>query len=357
MKVTVEREFGGRKLSLTTGEMAKQAAGSVLVQFGETVVFVAAQNGPAKPGQDFFPLTVDYRERSAAAGKFPGGFLKREGRPTLKEVLTARLTDRPIRPLFPEGYIEEIQVMSNVLACDGENDPDVLSIIGASAALGLAPVPFQGPIAAVRVGRINDELVLAGVLGDEPQAELVILEPAPAQVAHRLALFQRLLDQQVGGRFRETQAHPVRRVEAPSGRLHLALHPSQQAAAQALTQAQQRLPAGRVDSLVQAWSVKNLEPPPTEVLLADSDRALLAAWSAPVVGIVGREPSFAALAADGRPEGLSVDLLKAVLARLGVQPREWLQLQPSEIVGKCSRFSGSSRRNVWLECNTSLLLE
>ena len=123
----------------------------------------------------------------------------------------------------------------------------------------------------------------------------------------------------------------VRRVEAPSGRLHLALHPSQQAAAQALTQAQQRLPAGRVDSLVQAWSVKNLEPPPTEVLLADSDRALLAAWPAPVVGIVGREPSFAALAADGRPEGLSVDLLKAVLARLGMQPGQWLQLQPSEV--------------------------
>ena len=160
MKVTVEREFGGRTLSLTTGEMAKQAAGSVLVQFGETVVFVAAQNGPAKPGQDFFPLTVDYRERSAAAGKFPGGFLKREGRPTLKEVLTARLTDRPIRPLFPEGYIEELQIMSNVLASDGENDPDVLSIIGASAALGLSPVPFQGPIAAVRVGRVNDEWVL-----------------------------------------------------------------------------------------------------------------------------------------------------------------------------------------------------
>lgn len=160
MKVTVEREFGGRTLSLTTGEMAKQAAGSVLVQYGETVVFVAAQNGPPKPGQDFFPLTVDYRERSAAAGKFPGGFLKREGRPTLKEVLTARLTDRPIRPLFPEGYIEELQIMSNVLASDGENDPDVLSIVGASAALGLSPVPFQGPLGAVRIGKIGDEWVL-----------------------------------------------------------------------------------------------------------------------------------------------------------------------------------------------------
>ena len=160
MKVVVEREFAGRTISLTTGEMAKQAAGAVLVQFGETVVFVAAQNGPSRPGTDFFPLTCDYRERSAAAGKFPGGFIKREGRPTQKEILTSRLTDRPIRPLFPDGYIEEVQVMSNVLSVDSENDPDVLSIIGASAALSLAPVPFNGPIAAVRVGLIGEELIL-----------------------------------------------------------------------------------------------------------------------------------------------------------------------------------------------------
>jgi len=160
VKVIVERDFAGRKLSLTTGEMAKQAAGAVLVQFGDTVVFVAAQNGPSRPGTDFFPLTCDYRERSAAAGKFPGGFIKREGRPTTKEILTSRLTDRPIRPLFPEGYVEEVQVMSNVLAVDSENDPDVLSIIGASAALSIAPVPFQGPIAAVRVGLLEEQFVL-----------------------------------------------------------------------------------------------------------------------------------------------------------------------------------------------------
>ena len=160
MKVTVEREFAGRTLSLTTGEMAKQAAGAVLVRYAETVVFVAAQNGPSRPGIDFFPLTCDYRERVAAAGKFPGGFLKREGRPTMKEILTSRLTDRPIRPLFPEGYVEEVQIMSNVLAVDGVNDPDVLSIIGASAALSLAPVPFQGPIAAVRVGMIDEKFIL-----------------------------------------------------------------------------------------------------------------------------------------------------------------------------------------------------
>ena len=160
MKVTVEREFAGRTLSLTTGEMAKQAAGAVLVRFADTVVFVAAQNGPGRPGIDFFPLTCDYRERTAAAGKFPGGFIKREGRPTTKEILTSRLTDRPIRPLFPEGYVEEVQVMSNVLSVDSENDPDVLSIIGASAALSIAPVPFNGPIAAVRVGMIDEQFIL-----------------------------------------------------------------------------------------------------------------------------------------------------------------------------------------------------
>ena len=161
MKVTVEREVGGRKLSLTTGEWAKQAAGAVVVQYGESVVFVAAQDGPPRPGIDFFPLTVDYRERMAASGKFPGGFLKREGRPTLREVLTARLTDRPIRPLFPEGYFDEVQIMANVLACDQVNDPDVFCIIGASAALSVAPrIPFRGPLSAARVGLIDGAFVL-----------------------------------------------------------------------------------------------------------------------------------------------------------------------------------------------------
>jgi len=160
VKITVQKELAGRTLQISTGELAKQAAGAVTVQFGDTLVFVAAQNGPGRPGIDFFPLTVDYRERAAAAGKFPGGFLKRESRPSTREILTARLTDRPIRPLFPDGYTEEVQIMSSVLAFDGENDPDVLSIIGASAALGIAPVPFQGPIGAVRVGLVNGEFRL-----------------------------------------------------------------------------------------------------------------------------------------------------------------------------------------------------
>lgn len=159
-KVTVQCEFGGRTLSLTSGELAKQASAAVMIQYGETSVFVATQTGPARPGTNFFPLTVDYRERLAAAGKFAGGYLKREGRPTTKEILTCRLTDRPIRPLFPKGFRDEVQVMSNVMSCDMENNPDVLSITGASAALRISGMPFKGPIAAVRVGLVEGELVL-----------------------------------------------------------------------------------------------------------------------------------------------------------------------------------------------------
>jgi polyribonucleotide nucleotidyltransferase len=160
VKVTVEREIGGRTFKLTTGEIAKQASGAVLVQYGETVVFVAAQSGPPRPGIDFFPLTVDYRERLAAAGRFPGGFLKREGRPTTREVLTSRLTDRPLRPLFPEGFTDEVQIQGQCVACDPENDPDVLSTTGASAALCVSPIPFNSPIAAVRVGMVEGRLII-----------------------------------------------------------------------------------------------------------------------------------------------------------------------------------------------------
>ncbi len=159
MKVRVERQIGAGTFSIETGQLAKQAAGSCLVQYGETVVLSATASGPGRPGQDFFPLTCDYRERVAAAGKFPGGFLKREGRPTTKEILTARLMDRPIRPSFPEWYHDEVQVMSSVLASDRQNDGDVLAMNGASAALTISPLPFHGPIASVRLGYIEGQFV------------------------------------------------------------------------------------------------------------------------------------------------------------------------------------------------------
>src|SRR2546425_5056191 len=141
----VERPFGLLPLSLETGKLARQAHGAVVVRYGDTMSLVAAVEGEALAGKDFFPLTVDYREKTYAAGKFPGGFIKREGRPTTKEILTSRLIDRPIRPLFPAGYNREVQVMSAVLSADKENDPDVLSLIGSSAALHMSHIPFLKP--------------------------------------------------------------------------------------------------------------------------------------------------------------------------------------------------------------------
>ncbi len=159
MKVRVEKQIGSETLSFETGELAKQAGGSCLVQFAETVVLAAATSGPPRPGIDFFPLTCDYRERVAAAGKFPGGFLKREGRPTMKETLTARLVDRPIRPLFPEWFRDEVQIQAFVLASDRQTDGDVLAMNGAAAALALSPLPFMGPIASIRLGYVAGEFV------------------------------------------------------------------------------------------------------------------------------------------------------------------------------------------------------
>src|ERR1041385_8133972 len=157
-KITVQ--LGAKSINIETGKLAKQADGAVTVQLGESIVIVAAvAASTAKPGQDFFPLTVDYREKAAAAGKFPGGYFKREGRPTEKEILTSRVIDRPIRPLFPKGWFNEVQVQSVLLSADGENDPDILSIIGASAALMVSDIPWDGPLGAVRVGRIKGQLV------------------------------------------------------------------------------------------------------------------------------------------------------------------------------------------------------
>jgi polyribonucleotide nucleotidyltransferase len=159
VKVRVEKQIGAQVLSIETGQLAKQAAGSVLVQYGDTVVLTATATGPSRPGTDFFPLTCDYRERMAAAGKFPGGFLKREGRPTTKETLTSRLMDRPIRPLFPKGFNDEVQIQSVVLSSDLQNDGDILAMNGAAAALAISPLPFQGPIASVRVAKVDGELI------------------------------------------------------------------------------------------------------------------------------------------------------------------------------------------------------
>src|SRR5271169_451791 len=160
MPEKITAPLGNKQIIIETGKLAKQADGAVTVQMGETIVIVAAVAATKpKAGQSFFPLTVDYREKAAAAGKFPGGYFKREGRPTEKEILTCRLTDRPIRPLFPKGWYNEVQVQTVLLSADGENDPDILSIIGASAALMVSDIPWAGPLGAVRVGRIGGKFI------------------------------------------------------------------------------------------------------------------------------------------------------------------------------------------------------
>jgi polyribonucleotide nucleotidyltransferase len=173
MQQKVTAKIGGNEIFIETGKIAKLADGAVIVTCADTTVLVCAVSAlTIKEGQDFFPLTVDYREKAAAAGKFPGGYFKREGRPTEKETLTSRMIDRPLRPLFPKGYFYDTQIISILLSADGQNDPDMLAINGASAALSVSDIPFAGPIGAVRVGRVNGEFVANPTHDERAQSDL-----------------------------------------------------------------------------------------------------------------------------------------------------------------------------------------
>src|SRR6516164_9161832 len=168
-----EAVIGGRVMSIETGRVAEQASGAVLVRYGDTIILatVVGSNEP-REGIDFFPLTVDVEERMYAAGKIPGGFIKREGRPTEHSILASRLTDRPIRPLFPKGYRNDVQIVITVLSADQENDSDVLGIIAASAALTISEIPFSGPVGAARVGYIDGQIVINPTETDLKRSQL-----------------------------------------------------------------------------------------------------------------------------------------------------------------------------------------
>src|SRR4030081_3770595 len=171
-----ELMWGGRPLVLETGKLARQADGAVVATYGETTVLcTAVATKAAKPGQDFFPLTVNYQEKTFAAGKIPGGFFKREGRPSEKETLTSRLIDRPIRALFASDFRNETQVICTVLSHDLENDPDVVALVGASAALTISGIPFMGPIAGCRVGYIDGQYVVNPTLEQLPSSQLGVI--------------------------------------------------------------------------------------------------------------------------------------------------------------------------------------
>ncbi|MEY2531686.1 MAG: polyribonucleotide nucleotidyltransferase [Verrucomicrobiota bacterium] len=176
MQQKVTAQIGANQISIETGKIAKLADGAVVVSCGDTIVMVSAVSATAlKEGQDWFPLTVDYREKAAAVGKFPGGYFKREGRPSEKETLTSRMTDRPLRPLFPQGYLYDTQIISMLLSADGENDPDILAMNGASAALCVSDIPFAGPIGAVRVGRVNGQFVANPTHTEREQSDLDLI--------------------------------------------------------------------------------------------------------------------------------------------------------------------------------------
>ncbi len=176
METTLKAEIGGRTLSIQTGKVAKQASGSVVVRYGDTIVLVTTVSAHSEKPSSFLPLSVEYQEKIYAAGRIPGNYFRREiGRPSEKETLTARLIDRPIRPLFPKKYSYETQVIATVLSMDQENDPDTLAMIGASAALTISDIPFAGPIASVRVGRINGQLMINPGIPNWDESDLNII--------------------------------------------------------------------------------------------------------------------------------------------------------------------------------------
>src|SRR6202047_166035 len=171
----VSLEVGGRTLTFETGKMARQAHGAVVARYGDTIVLATACMDSKATEKDFLPLTVDYREFTYSAGKIPGGFFKREGRPSEREILTSRLTDRPLRPLFPEGWATETQIVAMVLSADSENDPDVIALTASSAALYISKIPFNDPMAAVRVGSLEGKLVINPTVAEQKSSHLNIV--------------------------------------------------------------------------------------------------------------------------------------------------------------------------------------
>ena len=177
MSHVFETQLGGRTLTIETGKLARLAGGAVTVRYGDTMLLGTANRSEPRQGLDFFPMTIEFEERMYAAGKIPGGFIKREGRSSEGAILAARLTDRPIRPLFPEGYKDDVQIVITVMSTDHENDPDILGTVAASAALTISEIPFQGPVGAVRVGRIDGEFVVNPTLpvAQESTVDLVVV--------------------------------------------------------------------------------------------------------------------------------------------------------------------------------------
>lgn len=328
----------GRTLTVETGKIAQLAGGEVTVRQGDTIILVTACSSNPRPGLDFFPLQVDYRERFSAAGKFPGGYFKREGRPTEKEILTARMTDRPARPLFPEGFINEVQIISTLLSADGENEADVLSILGASAALMVSDIPFNGPFGAVRVGRVKGafvanpthtemrdsdlDLVYAGVPG-----KAIMIEGAADEVSEDV-LFAAM---QFADGIVTQQCAALKELAAKAGKAKNMTYKSN-LVAEPLLAAARTFCAGKLEATLQIKE-KRLRGEASSKLFADMVAALTPSFPAdPVSGEAANfkgafeEMTYEtmrgmALERGLRQDGRGLDDLRPIWGEVGVLPR------------------------------------
>ena len=218
MSIKHEAEIGGQAFSMEAGKLAEQADGAVIVRYGDTVVLATAVAAKEpREGADFFPLTVDYEERMYAAGKIPGGFIKRESRPSEAAILAMRLTDRPIRPLFPKGYYNDVQVVLTVLSTDQENDPDILALNGASAALSISHIPFMGPVGAVRVGRIDGEFVTNPTNSQLDESELDLVVAGTREAVMMVEAGAKILPEYGHGRCDRLRPRRAPEVDRPPG--------------------------------------------------------------------------------------------------------------------------------------------
>jgi polyribonucleotide nucleotidyltransferase len=329
----VEKEIGGKKLVLEVGEVAKQANGATLVWYGETVVLVTAVVAPeVREGIDFVPLTVDYREKAYAAGKIPGGFFKREGRPSEHEVLTSRLIDRPIRPLFPKGFSQETQVIATVLSADTDNEPDILAMIGASTALTVSDIPFHGPIGAVRIGRIDGAFVINPTHQQQPLSDLdlviagvdegiVMVEGSGREIAEPVLLEGLEMGHQV---IREIIALQ-RDLWETAGKPKLVVAPD--ASEPALVQRVSGLAIPRVREAIRIADKQSRERRMTEVLAATlselgdlpTEQQLLVPK---LIETLEREAMRTMILEEGiRADGRRTDEIRPISIRVGVLPR------------------------------------
>ena len=328
-----EIDWGGRKLVLETGKIARQADGAVLATYGNTIVLCTAVGvRTSRPGQDFFPLTVNYQEKAFAAGKIPGGFFKREGRPSEKETLVSRLIDRPIRPLFPAGFRNEIQIVATVLSHDLENDPDVVALVGCSAALTLSGIPFFGPVGAARVGRIDGQFVLNPTVEQRKKSELDLVVAGTAEGVLMVESEARELPEPVmldAVTFGHRSFQPV--IQAI---IELAEHAAKEPWALPEPSDAERVLAARVDALARgpiASAYQIREKQARRDAVAAARREATAALAGEGIDTAAADAAFEALEADVvrgaildtglRIDGRDTRTVRPIVAEVGVLPR------------------------------------